>query len=161
MPASVAYALADAASLPLVAATLLHERRVAPLGRGLRRNQRIVFRERLTRRESRRLLFGWARHMCALFVDFCRMPRLTAGNFERSVETRAFRELIPLVEEGRGVICVSGHLGVFELCPYLPSLVGLPITVVVRPTGIAPVDAVLTRIRSASGTRVLTKWGIL
>jgi KDO2-lipid IV(A) lauroyltransferase len=161
MPASIAYALADAASLPLVVATLLHERRVAPLGRGLFRNQRIVFRERLTRRESWRLLFAWARHMCALFVDFCRMPRLTAGNFERNVETRAFRELIPLVEEARGVICVSGHLGVFELCPYLPSLVGFPITVVVRPTGIAPVDAVLTRIRSASGTRVLTKWGIL
>jgi Kdo2-lipid IVA lauroyltransferase/acyltransferase len=161
MPASLAYALADAASLPLVAATLLHERRVAPLGRGLFRNQRIVFRERLTRRESWRLLFGWARHMCHLFVDFCRMPRLRADDFERSVDAQAFRELIPLVEEKRGVVCVSGHLGVFELCPYLPSLVGFPITVVVRPTGIAAVDAVLAGIRSAGGTRVLTKWGIL
>ena len=161
MPASLAYAIADAASLPLVAATLLHERRVAPLGRGLFRNQRIVFRERLTRRESWRLLFGWARHMCHLFVDFCRMPRLRADDFERSVDAQAFRELIPLVEEKRGVVCVSGHLGVFELCPYLPSLVGFPITVVVRPTGIAAVDAVLTGIRSAGGTRVLTKWGIL
>jgi KDO2-lipid IV(A) lauroyltransferase len=162
LPAPLAYALADAFCLPLVAATLLHERRVAPLGRGLFRNQRIVFRERLTRRKSWRLLFGWARHMCHLFVDFCRMPLLQAEDFERSVDdTRAFRELIPLIEEGRGVICVSGHLGVFELCPYLPSLVGLPITVAVRPTGIPPVDAVLTEVRSASGTRVLTKWGIL
>jgi KDO2-lipid IV(A) lauroyltransferase len=161
MPEFLAYAIADAASLALVAATLWHERRVAPLGRGLFRNQRIVFREDLTRRRGWRLLFGWARHLCHLVVDFCRMPRLTPENFERSVESRAFRELIPLVEEGRGVICVSGHLGVFELCPYLPSLVGFPITVVVRPTGLAPVDAVLTEIRSASGTRVLTKWGIL
>jgi KDO2-lipid IV(A) lauroyltransferase len=161
MPEPLAYALADAASLPLVGATLLHERRVAPLGRGLFRNQRIVFRERLTRRDSRRLLFAWARHMCHLVVDFCRMPRLKADDLERSVDTRAFRELIPLVEEKRGVICVSGHLGVFELCPYVPSLVGFPITVAVRPTGIAPIDAVLTRIRSAGGTQVLTKWGIL
>jgi KDO2-lipid IV(A) lauroyltransferase len=89
------------------------------------------------------------------------MPRLTAEDFERSVDAQAFRELIPLVEEGRGLICVSGHLGVWELCPYLPSLVGFPITVVVRPTGIASVDAVLTSIRSAGGTQVLTKWGIL
>jgi KDO2-lipid IV(A) lauroyltransferase len=99
--------------------------------------------------------------MCHLVVDFCRMPRLRADDLERSVETQAFRELIPLIEEGRGVICVSGHLGVFELCPYLPSLVGFPITVAVRPTGVAPIDAVLTRVRSAGGTRVLTKWRIL
>jgi KDO2-lipid IV(A) lauroyltransferase len=161
MPEILAYAIADAAALPLVAVTLLHERRVAPLGRGLFRNQRIVFREGLSRRESRRLLFAWARHMGRLFVDFCRMPRLAPESAERSVDVQAFRELIPLAEEGRGLICVSGHLGVWELCPYLPSLLGFPVTVVVRPTGIAPVDAVLTAIRSAGGTRVLNKWGIL
>jgi len=161
LPGILAYAIADAASLPLIAATLLHERRVAPLGRGLFRNQRIVFRERLTRREARRLAFAWARHMCHVFVDFCRMPLLQADDVERSVDVQAFRELIPLVEEGRGLICVSGHLGVWELCPYLPSLLGFPITVVVRPTGIAPVDAVLTAIRRAGGTQVLTKWGTL
>ncbi len=161
MPGLLAYAIADAASLPLVAATLLHERRVAPLGRGLFRNQRIVFREGLTLRESWRLLFAWARHMCHLFVDFCRMPRLRADALERSVDARSLRELIPLLEEGRGLICVSGHLGVFELGAYLPNLVGFPITVAVRPTGIAPIDAVLTSIRRASGTRVLDKWGIL
>ena len=161
MPGRLAYAIADAAAPALVAATRLHELRVAPLGRGLLRNQRIVFREGLTRRESRRMLFAWARHMCHLFVDFCRMPRLQADALEPSVDVQAFRDLIPLAEEGRGLICVSGHLGVWELCPYLPSLLGFPITVVVRPTGIAPVDAVLTAIRGAGGTRVLEKWGIL
>jgi KDO2-lipid IV(A) lauroyltransferase len=161
MPGLLAYAIADAASLPLVAATLLHERRVAPLGRGLFRNQRIVFREGLSRRESWRLLFAWARHMCYLLVDFCRMPRLQAESLERSVDVHAFREVLRLSDEGRGMICVSGHLGAWELCPYLPSLLGYPITVVVRPTGIAPVDAALTAIRSAGGTKVLEKWGIL
>ena len=161
MPGSLAYAIADAASLPLVAATLLHERRVAPLGRGLFRNQRIVFREGLTRRESWRLLFAWARHMTYLFVDFCRMPRLQADAIEPSVDAQAFREVLRLTEEGRGMICVSGHLGVWELSPYLPSLLGHPVTVVVRPTGIAPVDAVLTAIRGAGGTKVVEKWSIL
>jgi KDO2-lipid IV(A) lauroyltransferase len=145
----------------LVAATLLHERRVAPLGRGLLRNQRIAFREALTRRESRRLLFAWARHMTHLFVDFCRMPRLTAENLERSVDAEAYRELISLAAEGRGVICVSGHLGVWELCAHVASLLGLPITIAARPTGIAPVDAALTSIRSAGGARVLSKWRVL
>jgi KDO2-lipid IV(A) lauroyltransferase len=161
MPGILAYALADAASLPLVAATLAHERRVAPLGRGLSRNQRIVFREELTLRESRRLLFAWTRHMAHLFVDFCRMPRLTADNLERSVDASAYQDLISLAAEGRGVICVSGHLGVWELCAHVASLLGLPITIAVRPTGIAAVDAVLTAIRSAGGARVVAKWGVL
>lgn len=161
MPELLAYAIADAASLPLVAATLLHERRVAPLGRGLFRNQRIVFRGELSRRRSWRLVFAWARHMSHLVVDFCRMPRLQPDGFERNVDVQAFRELVPLIKEGRGLICVSGHLGVWELCPYLAPLIDVPITVVVRPTRIAPVDSLLTAIRSASGARVLSKWGIL
>jgi KDO2-lipid IV(A) lauroyltransferase len=161
MPEPLAYAIADAASLPLVAATLLHERRVAPLGRGLLRNQRIVFRGELSRRRSRRLLFAWARHMCHLIVDFCRMPRLQPDTFERSVDAQAFRELIPLAKEGRGLLCVSGHLGVWELCPHLASLLGVPITVAARPTGSAPLDAVMTAIRSSGGARVQSKWGIL
>jgi KDO2-lipid IV(A) lauroyltransferase len=161
MPRWLAYAIADLASLPLVMATLLHERRVAPLGRGLFRNQRIVFRERLTRREAWRLLFAWARHMTYLFVDFCRMPRLRPHDFESRVDAQAFLELIPLAEEGRGLICVSGHLGVWELCPYLPSLRGFPMTVVARPTGSQPVDEVLTAIRRSGGTNVVGKRGIL
>ncbi len=161
MPRALAYGIADIASLPLVAATLWHERRVAPLGRGLFRNQRIVFREQLTGGQAWRLLFAWARHMTYLFVDFCRMPRLRGAPFERRVDVEAFRELIPLAEEGRGLICVSGHLGVWELCPVVTSLLGFPMTVVVRPTGIAPIDAVLTAIRRSGGTNVLSKWGIL
>jgi KDO2-lipid IV(A) lauroyltransferase len=161
MPSRLAYAIADLASLPLVAATLLHERRVAPLGRGLFRNQRIVFREELTRRQSRRLLFAWARHMTYLLVDFCRMPRLSPENLARHVDARAFEEAFPLAAQGRGVICVSGHLGVWELCPTVPSLRGFPMTVVARPTGLAPLDALLTSIRSASGANVVSKHGIL
>jgi KDO2-lipid IV(A) lauroyltransferase len=161
MPSGLAYALADLAALPLVAGALLHERRVAPLGRGIFRNQRIVFRESLTRAAAWRLLWRWARHMTWLFVDFCRMPRLHADDFEQRVDAQAFKDLIPLVEEGRGLICVSGHLGVWELCPYLPSLRGYPMTVVVRPTGIEPVDALLLAIRRSGGTNVVAKWGIL
>ena len=161
LPGWLAYGLADLAALPLVAATLWHERRVAPLGRGLFRNQRIVFRVRLDWRAAARLLFAWARHTTWLFVDFCRMPRLDARTLERHVDARAFRELIPLAEEGRGLICVSGHLGVWELCPHVSSLLGFPMTVVVRPTGSAAIDAVLTRIRRSGGTHVLAKWGIL
>jgi KDO2-lipid IV(A) lauroyltransferase len=161
MPSRLAYGIADLASLALVAATLLHERRVAPLGRGLFRNQRIVFREGLSRRESRRLLFAWARHTTWLVVDFCRMPRLGSHELERHVEARAFEEVFRLAEQGRGVICVSGHLGVWEMCATVAGLRGHPITLAVRPSGCPPLDALMASIRSASGAKPVAKHGIL
>ena len=57
----------------------------------MRRRREIVFRERLDRRQSWRLLFAWARHMTYLFVDFCRMPRLRGDAFEGCVDARAFQ----------------------------------------------------------------------
>jgi KDO2-lipid IV(A) lauroyltransferase len=161
MPGRLAYALADLAAPALMAASLLHERRVAPLGRGLSRNLRIVFRERLGRREARRLLFAWARHTTWLVVDFCRMPRLRARDLGRRVDARAFDEVFRLAAQGRGVICVSGHLGVWEMCATVVGLRGHPITLVVRPTGFAPLDDLLDSIRSAAGARAVSKHGVL
>ncbi len=161
LPQPIAYGLADMASLGIVAYTLLHERRVAPQGRGLFRNQRIVFRERWSRSAAWRLLFAWARHMAYLFVDFCRIPRIDSNSVSLRVDSTELEKLRPLYDEGRGLVCVTGHLGVWELCGHVPSLLGVPVTVVARPTGIAPLDEVITDIRSAGGQRVLSKRKVL
>ena len=58
LPAALVYALADLASMGVVLYALVHERRVGPRGRGIFRNQRIVFRKRLTRSASWALLFA-------------------------------------------------------------------------------------------------------
>lgn len=161
MPGCLAYALADLASIAVVAFTLLHELRVGPRGRGLFRNQRIVFREELTTRRSWKLLFAWARHMAHLAVDFCRLPTIQAENLERHLDVRGIEELRPVFEEGGGLICVSGHTGFWELCGHAPSLMGIPVTVVVRPSSIGPVDHVLSAIRRSGGQEVLSKWRVL
>jgi KDO2-lipid IV(A) lauroyltransferase len=161
LPAALAYALADLATPTVVAYALLHERRVAPRGRGLFRNQRIVFREELTRRRSLRLLLGWARHMTHLAVDFCRMPGIDASNLERHVDARAIDLLRRIAAEGRGVICVSGHIGVWELAGHAVNLRGVPLTVVARPSGIRPLNDVINDVRRSGGQRVLEKRGVL
>ena len=76
LPAWVSYGIADLCVPAVVAFTLLHERKVARKGRGLLRNQRIAFRDALTPERSRRLLWGWARHMAHLGVDFARIRAL-------------------------------------------------------------------------------------
>ncbi len=161
LPVVVSYALADFAALFVVVYTLLHERRVAPKGRGLRRNFRIAFRDELTPARSRRLLWAWAQHMTRLAVDFCRMPAINAENLSRQVDLSGIDEFRAIYEEGNGLLCVSGHIGVWELSGHLLSLLVTPLRIVVRPMGIEPVNDVVNGIRRSGGQIVIEKRGAL
>jgi KDO2-lipid IV(A) lauroyltransferase len=160
-PSFLVYGLADLL-VPMVALfAWRHERRVRRQGRGMLRNQRIVFRDGLTRRRSRRLLFAWARHMTHLVVDFCRIPRIDRDNLDRLAEVGDLERLRPLVAGGRGLICVTGHIGVWELCGHLASLKGFAVTAVSRPASSRPLESLLTSVRTSGGQKVLSKWGVL
>ncbi len=161
LPSALVYALADVASLAVVLYALVHERRVGRRGRGLLRNQRIVFRGRLTRSASWALLFAWARHMVLLAVDFCRMPRIDAANRARHVDFRALAELRKLHAEGRGVICVSGHIGVWELLGHATRLEGLPVSIVARRIPQSPLHDLVDSIRRLAGQEVIEQRGAL
>ncbi len=161
LPGVLAYALADLASLWIVAYTLWHERRVGPQGRGLFRNQRIVFRESWNRRLGWRLLFAWARHMAHLAVDFFRMPRIDAASLRDHLDTRPIEELRRAIGGERGIIWVTGHLGFWELGGHAGSLLGKPVTVVQRPASAAPINDVVNSIRTAGGQQVLAKRDVL
>ncbi|MFN0059323.1 MAG: lysophospholipid acyltransferase family protein [Planctomycetota bacterium] len=161
LPEWLAYGIASAAAFPLFFGALLHEARVAPRGRGMFRNQRIVFRERWTPAFGIRLMWRWAQHMTMLAVDFARMPRLTRENVDRHVTTHPMERLRPLFNTGRGLICVTGHIGVWELCGHVPSLKGIPVTVLARPLADATLERSVQRIRTSGGQRVRSKWGSL
>jgi KDO2-lipid IV(A) lauroyltransferase len=136
LPGWLAYALSDVAALCVAAFALVH-------GRALR------------------LWLGWARHLSRLAVDFCRLPRIDASNVERHVETQGMRDLVGSLEAGQGLICVSGHLGFWELLGHAPSLLGMPVTIVVRPLSIGPIDAWVNGVRRSGGQCVLTKQRVL
>ena len=161
MPARLAYALADAAWPGLAAWGLAHELRAARLGRGARRNLRIAYRESLGSGAAWRLLARHGRHLAHLGVDLCRMPRLDAGRLEEQVDLGALATLRDLLAEGRGLICVSGHVGVWELLAHAASVMGLPVTVVVRRLEAAPVEALVARLRSSGGQRCVSQRGAL
>lgn len=161
LPPGLGYAIADAAVPLLVAFTLLHERRVAPRGRGLFRNQRIAFRERWTPVLGARLLLGFARHVARLAVDFGRMPLLDAAEVRRCVELPDFETLLALRAEGRGLLCVSGHLGAWELAGHVSTQLGMPVTVLARPQASAALERQIRALRTSGGQGVRTKWGAL
>ncbi len=158
-PARLVYTLADGAWPGLAALCVAHELRAGRRGRGARRNLRIAYRESLGSGEAWRLLARHGRHLAHLGVDFCRMPRLDAARLEGHVDVGALGELREVLGEGRGLICVSGHVGVWELLGHAASVLGLPVTVVVRRFGAAPVEALAARIRSSGGQRCVSQRG--
>ena len=161
LPEWLARALAALAAPLLYFATLLRERIVEPRGRGMFRNQRIVFRERWTPAFGRALMWRWARHMTELAVDFCRMPRINASNIDVWVNTRQIELMRPLMAGGRGLISVTGHVGLWEMCGHLWALKGLPITILARPLTDLALEQRINAIRTSGGERVLSKWGSL
>ncbi|MCA8942500.1 MAG: lysophospholipid acyltransferase family protein [Planctomycetes bacterium] len=158
-PAWVADSVADALAPVVVFWTRRHERRVAPKGRGLVRNQRIVFRDRWNEEFSDAHLRRWARHMTHCIVDFCRMPRITAASLERFVDMADQRTLDQVLAEGRGAICATGHFGFWELCSHVASVHGVPATTVYRPLRNPALDAEFRRVRSSGGPQLVPKWG--
>ncbi len=161
VPAWAAYAFADCLAPILAAITKRRERRIGPLGRGMIRNQRIVFRDSWTEEQSKRHQKAWARHMCHSVVDFMRMTRITPDNVGKRIDLSELEQIRELQSEGKGVICASGHLGVWELCGHAICLSGMRAVTVYRPPSNPLLDAVFGRIRRAGGQELVTKWGAL
>lgn len=161
MPTALAYALADALLPAVWAWGLAHELRAGRRGRGARRNLRIAYRDSLGPLAAWRLLARNGRHLTHLAVDVCRMPRLDAARIDRHFDPDSLAPLRALLSEGRGLLCVSAHLGPWELLGHAASIAGLPVTVVVRALGSPSLDRVLERIRSSGGQRCVPQRGAL
>lgn len=160
-PAWLAYGVAGALTPILVWITERRERRIGPLGRGMIRNQRIAVRGGWKSCESRAHLRAWAQHMTSAVVDFCRMPRIDAANLERHVDVSDVEQIRALHAEGNGVICASGHLGIWEMGGHITSLLGLPTLSVSRPSSNPALHRRLLRMRESGGQRIVQKWGVL
>ncbi|GIW72861.1 MAG: hypothetical protein KatS3mg102_2403 [Planctomycetota bacterium] len=99
--------------------------------------------------------------MTWLGVDLLRLPCITRRNLRQRVDTRGLERAWPAYSRGRGLICVTGHIGVFELIAHAASLWGYQVTEVARPLAMAPVDEAVRALRSAGGVEVLAKWNVL
>jgi len=159
LPSPLAYGCADAALPAVCAWALVHELRAARRGRGARRNLRIAYREELGGGARWRLLARHARHLVHLGVDLCRMPRLDAGRLGRHVDVAALERLRELLGRGRGLVCVSGHVGVWELLGHAASVWGLPVTVLVRRPRARALDGLLRELRTSGGQRCVAQRG--
>ena len=106
-------------------------------------------RNALLRRLYRNL--GW------LLVEFCQMPSYTEANTRDFLRYQGLEHFLTAEQKGKGVLIVTGHLGAWELSSFYHSLMGHPMSMVIRRLDNPRVDAMVNRIRCMHGNQVLPK----
>jgi KDO2-lipid IV(A) lauroyltransferase len=106
-------------------------------------------RESVLRRVYRNL--GWQ------MAEFCQMRKYTRESSGAFVHYKGLEHYLAARARGRGVLIVTGHLGAWELSSFWHSLMGYPMSMVIRRLDNARVDGLVNGIRCLHGNRVLHK----
>jgi KDO2-lipid IV(A) lauroyltransferase len=120
------------------------------------KNLEIAFSEwsEAQRQEVLRKLYrnlGWE------LAEFCQMPSYTPENTRSFLRYDGLERYVAARDKGKGVLIVTGHLGAWELSSFYHSLMGHPMSMVIRRLDNAKVDQLVNGIRCLHGNRVLHK----
>jgi KDO2-lipid IV(A) lauroyltransferase len=121
----------------------------------------IAFRHEMHRDEKERICRLNFQHLGLFLVEFSRMHWLTRDNAHEWVDLAQFQILDKLLAQRRGLIAVPGHLGNWEMCGYVASLLGYPLKSVARPLDNPLLNEMVDRIREKSGNTIIHKWQVL
>ena len=121
----------------------------------------IAYRHELSREEKERICRLNFQHLGLFLVEFSRMHWLTKENAHELVDVSQFRVLDKLLVRPRGLIAVPGHLGNWEMCGYVASLLGYPLKSVARPLDNPLLNEMVDTIRETSGNTIIHKWQVL
>jgi len=106
-------------------------------------------REQILRKLYRNL--GW------LLAEFCQMPRYTPATADAFIRYEGLEHYLAARDLGKGVLILTGHLGAWELSSFYHSLMGYPMSIVIRRLDNPLVDKLVNRIRCLHGNQVLHK----
>jgi KDO2-lipid IV(A) lauroyltransferase len=90
-------------------------------------------------------------------AEFCRMPRYTPERTRSFIRYAGLEHYLAARDQGRGVLVVTGHLGLWELSSFYHSLMGYPMSMVIRRLDNPLVDRLVNGIRCLHGNTVLHK----
>jgi Kdo2-lipid IVA lauroyltransferase/acyltransferase len=90
-------------------------------------------------------------------AEFCRMSRYTPEGTRSFIRYAGLEHYLAARDRGRGVLVVTGHLGLWELSSFYHSLMGYPMSMVIRRLDNPLVDRLVNGIRCLHGNTVLHK----
>jgi KDO2-lipid IV(A) lauroyltransferase len=110
-----------------------------------------------TEAERAVILRGVYRSLGWQIGEFCKMPGYTAAQASEFIRYEGLEHCLAARAKGRGVLVLTGHLGAWELSSYYHSLMGYPMSLVIRRLDNPLVDAFVNAIRCKHGNRVIHK----
>lgn len=130
----------------------IYMRRVA------RANLDLVYGDELSRAEKNRILRGSCRTFALVMLDLFWYARDTR---QRIQETVIFDPGLDEVFSSRAQMCITAHLGNWELLGHAVSIRGFPLSSVAAPLVNPAVDEYLAQLRTVSGQIIIPQEGAL
>jgi Kdo2-lipid IVA lauroyltransferase/acyltransferase len=144
-------ALAAGAGLGAVAWHLLPRLRSTGL-----RNLEMAFPE-MQPVERERILRNLYGNLGRQLAEFCQMSRYTTESAGKVARYEGLEHYLSARDKGGGVLIVTAHLGAWEFSSFWHSLMGYPMTMVIRRLDNPRVDRLVNGIRCLHGNRVVHK----
>ncbi|MDE2058952.1 MAG: lysophospholipid acyltransferase family protein [candidate division NC10 bacterium] len=150
LPSSLAYSIGE--GLGSVLYRVDHKHRLIA-----QENLRRAFNGELSSREIAKLTRLTFINLGRTVVETCRILKIDRENFREFIRIEGYEHFQQAKRRGKGIIYITAHLGSWELLPLASALMGEPLSIVTRPLDNPYLDRVITRLRTAWGTRVLAK----
>lgn len=107
--------------------------------------------------EREEILRGVYRSLGWQIAEFCKMRGYTAEGASKFIRYDGLERYLAARDKGKGVLVLTAHLGAWELSSFYHSLMGYPMSMVIRRLDNPRVDAFVDGIRSLHGNRALHK----
>jgi KDO2-lipid IV(A) lauroyltransferase len=120
------------------------------------RNLELAFPEK-SESERTTILRGVYRSLGWQIGEFCKMSGYTAAESSGFIRYEGLENYRVARARGKGVLVLTGHLGAWELSSFYHSLMGYPMSLVIRRLDNPLVDEFVNRIRCLHGNRVIHK----
>jgi len=102
---------------------------------------------------------GSFEHLVQLVVEVLHLPRLiNRDTWPRHLLLGDVASTIELLNAGRPVILLTGHVGNWEVLGYLMAVLGYPLDAIARPLNNPLIYEWLLDVRQRHGMRIITKW---
>jgi KDO2-lipid IV(A) lauroyltransferase len=119
-------------------------------------NLQLAFPEH-TDAQRETILRGVFRSLGWQLGEFCKMRGYTADQASKFIRYDGLENYLAARAKGKGVLVLTGHLGAWELSSFYHSLMGYPMSLVIRRLDNPLVDDFVNRIRCLHGNRVIHK----
>lgn len=122
-----------------------------------RRNLTIAFGDTLTDSEKNAILKTTFRNLGKSIVETLHFPKMSKAYLTEHVEIVGLEHYLAAKAKGRGVLCLTGHIGNWEMSSHAQSAAGHPLSIVMRPLDNVYLNCMVERMRTLHGNRLVSR----